>query len=215
MAKKVYTKGVTAIGEAYFANLHKTERFKKPDGSVEDTGKFSVMLKLAPKDAESLTAKLQAEWDKFEDTLDAAKRKQMEIEPNLGIKEYKEEEYFKFGMKHEVKCKDGSTFLKTVAIFDAAKNNIFDSTAGGIGNGSKIRVAYSLNPFFMTKTNYGVSLRLEAVQVLDLKSVGGGDAESFGFDEEEGFVDEQDGAAVFTAEESGTGKVSASTDEDF
>lgn len=195
MAKKVLTKGTTAVGTAIFANLLTTEKFKKEDGTVEDTGKFSIQVKFAPEDEAKLMEKIEADWDKFKETLDAAKQKIVEkYEANLGFREYKEETYFKFKMTHIIKVKaTGEEFTKTVPIFDAKKHSIANDLKG-VGNGSKVRIAYELSPFFMSKSNFGVSLRLSAVQIIDLVEFGGASADSFGFDEEEGF--EETGAAM-------------------
>lgn len=190
MTKQELRKVVTATGTARYASLLTTEKFKKEDGSMEDTGKFTTQVKFDPTETERLKGILMEEWSRFEKTIDPKKRAKMKIEPNIGIKETDDgEEYFKFSMKKDIKCRDGSIFTKSVPIFDSAKNSIADALES-IGNGTKMKVAFECNPFVMTATNYGVSLRLSAIQIIELHTYGGANAESFGFEEADGFVSE-------------------------
>lgn len=179
--KQKNVKGVTPIGEALFAHLSKPEEIQG-----KTTGKYTVMVKLPPDATKQLKTAIESEWQKFCEDPDNAKKK-MPVEYSDGTKEYKDEEYFKFKMNAEISCKDGSVIKKHVPIFDASKREI-SKTLEGLGNGSKVRVAYELVPFFMTKTNAGVSLRLTGVQVIDLVEYGGQSADSLGFEDEEGFV---------------------------
>lgn len=183
MAKQRNAKGVTPVGEALFAHLMKTEVIQQ-----KDTGKFSIMLKLSEKDKKALLDKINAEWEKYKDTLDSKKFK---AEPSLGIKEYNEVEYFKFTSNETIKLKSGELLKRTVPIFDAKQNEI-SKKIQGIGNDSKIKVAYELVPFYMNDKNFGVSLRLSAIQVLALVEFGTQTADTFGFTEEEGFVADEE-----------------------
>ena len=57
-----------------------------------------------------------------------------------------------------------------------------------VGNGSKIKVGAEVVPYSTSMAGTGVTLRLKAVQVIELKSVSGGDSfESWSFSKEEGF----------------------------
>lgn len=56
-----------------------------------------------------------------------------------------------------------------------------------IWGGTKMRVAYQIAPFYTKLVGAGVSLRLEAVQVIDLVGPGQKSADQYGFGEEEGY----------------------------
>lgn len=88
---------------------------------------------------------------------------------------------FSFKMNATGKTKAGEVFTRQPAIFDAA-----GQPAKGlrIGGGSTIRVSYELNPFYVPANGAGVSLRLYAVQVIELVEFGG-NAGYFGFESEE------------------------------
>lgn len=73
----------------------------------------------------------------------------------------------------------------TIPIFDSNQKLV---TGVRIGRGSKLRVAFDANEFCMVATKkVGISARLQAVQILELKEyIPGGGASSYGFDIEEG-----------------------------
>lgn len=179
MMKQKNTKGVTPVGEVLFAHILKTEIIKE-----KDTGKFSIMLKLSEKEKKALLDKINDEWEKFKDTLTG---KKLKYDPSFGLREYQEVEYFKFTSNETIKLKSGEILKRTVPIYDAKQQEI-SKKLNGIGNGSKVKIAYELVPFYMNDKSYGISLRLSAVQLLDLVEFGAQSAESFGFGVEEGYT---------------------------
>lgn len=178
MAKTIYTKGTTPIGEAYFAHLIAPEEYQG-----KSTNKFTIMLKLSPKDTEDLKAKIDAEWQKYTESEEGQKHKYKYDYVN-GVKEYNDTEFFKFKMTHIIKTKRGD-WERTVPIFDAACKAFKEPVE--LGNCSKVRVAYELAPFYVSDKNYGIALRLTGVQVLKLESVDEASADSMGFHQEEGY----------------------------
>ena len=94
---------------------------------------------------------------------------------------------FRFKLKAKVQKRDGTYYEQRPAVLDAKKTPIDSSTL--IGNGSRVKVAFEPIPYVMQSTKrVGVSLRLKAVQVLDLVEYGS--AATSVFDEEDGFVAE-------------------------
>lgn len=91
-----------------------------------------------------------------------------------------------FKRDHKVTRKsDGKTFTFTVPVFDAAGKPITKDIR--IGNDSLMKVSYESRPYVgNSNESYGVSFRLQAVQLLKLvEFVPGGNADSFGFGTEE------------------------------
>jgi hypothetical protein len=95
---------------------------------------------------------------------------------------------FKFKMKALVETRDGRSWEQRPDLYDA-KGKPMDENIGG---GSIIRVSADAFGWYTASLGAGVSLRLAAVQVIDLVSVGGSDAKSHGFQEEEGFESNED-----------------------
>lgn len=108
----------------------------------------------------------------------------------------------RFKLKAKVTPKQGDPFEQRPALFDAKGKPIGTDTK--IGGGSKVKVAYELVPYYTAIAGAGVSLRLKAVQVIDLVEFSGGaSSEAYGFGEEEGYEAEDTPAAQngFTEEE--------------
>lgn len=181
MARNYYTKGVTPVGTALWSHLLSTERFQD-----KDTGCYAISLELAPADEKALVRKLEQEWTKFAESEDGRKHK-YKYDPAIGLHEGKDNNpnYFKFKMRASIPKKDGTFWERHVPVYDAGCKEISKEIAE-LGNGSKVKIAYELVPYYMNDKNYGVSLRLTAVQVIELKTQEE-KAEDFGFGMEEGF----------------------------
>lgn len=189
MAINKLKKGITAVGEVYFAHILKPEEFQG-----KSTNKFSLMLKLAEKDKKKLLDEIDAEWQKYAESEEGSKHKYKYDYAN-GLKEYKDEEYFKFKMTHIIHTRTGKDWERSVPVFDASCKEISKEITG-IGNGSKAKIAYELAPYYITDKNYGVALRLTGVQILDLVEEGDSSASSLGFGQEEGFVKADEDTSV-------------------
>lgn len=99
---------------------------------------------------------------------------------------------------------DGTTYtLSSPALYDSAGKPLPEDVQ--IWGGSKMNVAFRPNFWYSAALGFGVSLDLEAVQVIELANGGVSNvaAEAFGFTEEEGFVANGGETldAVFSAED--------------
>jgi hypothetical protein len=110
-----------------------------------------------------------------------------------------------FKLKALVNMKNGDSFTQKPALFDSQLKPI----TANVGGGSTIRVSYECNPFYTSMIGAGISLRLKAVQVLDLQEFSSGATGSaMGFEKEDGFKE------VSPAQGSGFAKEEEETDED-
>lgn len=188
---------ITPKGEILFPHLTRTETYQG-----QDTGKYTVTLKFSKEDSDKLIDLLEKEWDAAISKGDLADKKPKRgTAPNLGFREDKNGDIiFKAKTNATIKTKTGATMNKTVPVFDAKRQPITEE----VGHGSVGKAALSLNPYFANSTNYGISLYLDGIQVLDLKEPGsfGADAASLGFEEEDGFVSIQDADTLGFGEES-------------
>lgn len=122
---------------------------------------------------------------------------------------------FKFKLKAKVTPKKGDPFEQKPALFDAKGKPLTGYPK--VGGGSIIKVSYEVVPYYTAIAGAGVSLRLKAVQIIELKEYsGGGNAESYGFGEEEGFEASEEDTPPFDADEPPAGgDAGGGEDEDF
>ncbi len=74
-----------------------------------------------------------------------------------------------------------------VNVFDAKGKRLEDVPA--VGSGSRLKMAVELYPYYTDLNGFGYSLRLKAIQIIDLVEYsGGGTSSSYGFGQEDGFV---------------------------
>lgn len=198
-----------------------------PDTKFKAEGEFRVKLRLEGQVAEDFIAHVDALFDKAIDAvakekgLDAAKKKKLK----LADKPYKqatdkdgndiEGAYdFTFKSKASYKNKQGTVVNRKVPMFDAKGTPINVVVYGG----SELKVRYEASAFFSPAFGSGVSLRLEAVQIINLRTSGssGGSADEFGFGEEEGYTAAFGEEPAGSGQESkGTGGTSSEDDEEF
>lgn len=196
-------------GRAIWPHLHAPDKkFKK------EFGEFRIKVAVPEADAqahieriESLAREKFAEAKKEFEAKNKGKTFEKQKAGKFADKPYQEGDGEDAGMViFNVKAPAGGKkkdsdeiYTRQIAVFDAKRQPLPKGTR--VGGGSEVKVAYSLNPF-ATAIGVGVSIRLEAVQVLDLKTFER-DAKSYGFEEEEGFfVNEgEDGEATDEVEE--------------
>lgn len=100
-----------------------------------------------------------------------------------------------YKMKAQFKSKkDGKIYHRKPALFDAKGKPL--AAGVNVGGGSEGKVSCEFYQFYTAKVGAGVSLRLCAVQVLELVEFGTRSASAFGFEEEEGFTAEEPTDAV-------------------
>lgn len=201
MAKIKYPQIRTAKGIAVFPSVHKEATFKE-NGKVVPTGKYECKIMLNDKDAQKMIAQLEKLWDDAMENpakYGVSESKMSKVsgsEPNLGFYEDKDgNTIFKTSCRTKWTDSAGKERKIIVPVFDAKAK----PTSVEVSGGSTIKLQITLVPYVMSKTNYGVSLRLEAVQLLELK-----EWTKNPFDEEEGY-EGMDDREEETAEESQEG----------
>lgn len=203
--KKEKQSFTTPKGTLLFASI------KEIDYGTEDypckEGRFKVTLSLPKKEAKVLLGKLEAEIDNakeaaqeaFEDLKPQTRKKLGEMRFNdVAQEEYDADENptgnyrFVFRTSAFYKTKDGTEKKKTVPVFDSLNQPV--KLPDEIGNGSIGRIAFTVSPYFVEGTGVGgLSLYLNAIQLVDYQRPGERSAEAYGFevDEEDGFVASQ------------------------
>lgn len=210
------------------AEKKKTERFVSPKGIASypyltepDTkfnpdGDYKVSLIVAGDDANKIINFLT---EQHKDAVAKAKKDNAGKRVKEGDLPFFENDdntvTFKFKLKAKVTPKNGKPFEQKPALFDAKGKPL--TSEPKIGGGSVIKVSYEVVPYYTAVAGAGVSLRLKAVQIIELKEYSGGStAENYGFGEEEGFEADDDETLPFDADEpTAGGAAAADEDEDF
>lgn len=177
----------TPAGIAIYPHLN------KPDTRFNPEGQYQVKLRIPSEEAKDLISAIDAVID---EEVAKAKKENPKKAVKLATKPYAvalddegnetDEFIFSFKAKAVLSLKDGNKIPVTVKLFDA-KGGVFPQE-DTIWGGSKLKIAFNAAPFNTAMAGIGASLRIKAVQVIDLVTGGGGNASSFGFGEEEGYV---------------------------
>ena len=180
-------------------------RLNSPDIQWKEWGEYGVRLRFKGKDKGTV-----AFLSQLEDLYDAAIEEQRALLPEnkrskmkLCDKPWREavddqgketgEIEVNFKMAASYKDKNtGNTIPIRPALFDA-KGAALDPSKVKIGGGSLLKVNFFTKGFYTGAVGAGISLRLNAVQVLKLIEWGGGSSDSFGFKAEDGFDSNEGG----------------------
>ena len=170
---------VTCKGKAFYPHLRTPEMFEG-----NDLG-FTIKLIPSVEDAQKFEEFLRHELAKAATLPEFAGKKLNDAASLLGMGETPEgDTFFKFKTKSTYTTKSGDVLNRVIPIYDSQGKPLPKNTE--VGHGSIVKVAYSIHPYYKTKTIKGLTLYLNAVQVLELVERGERDASSFGFDAEEG-----------------------------
>jgi len=201
----------TPAGVAVYPHL------TKPDTRFVPEGQFQVKLRIPSEEAQDLIAELDKA---FAAAQEIAKEKNPGKKIKEATKPYTIEEddegnetgniVVSFKCKAQITDKQGNTRANAPKLFDS-KNKEFPKDEE-IWGGSTLRIAFNAIPYYTAMAGAGISLRLKAVQVIELVSgAGGGTGASYGFGEEDGYV----APAATTVANNATTADAEEEDEDF
>lgn len=161
----------------------------EPDRRFDSTGVFTCTLRLDGSDNETkkfidaIKKVASTHFDVVKGELKKAPKK-----ADLPIKPVLDEEGNETGeidIKFKLKSQGGTgdkTWTQRPALFDSKGNSMKEK----VGGGSVVKIGCEVSPFYTPTLGVGVTLRLKAVQVLELREFGGSSAESW-FTKEDGF----------------------------
>ena len=190
--KKRNVRLTTDVGTALWPHLN------EPDTKFDKDGSYSVNLILNKEGTEKIKSVMAQVLEEFIASGDANTKKSAP----MPIKEDTDKEgkptgdyQIKFKLK-AVGQSRGERWEQRPALFDSSGQPMHEV----IGNGSKIAVGCEVIPYSTAMAGTGVTLRLKAVFVIDLKSMSGGESfDSWSFSKQEGF--KTDGEKKDTQEE--------------
>ena len=186
----------------------------EPETKFSPEGHYKVTAVIPAEEAGELADQLDALFEAHKASLKAQApgQKFKAIDPSFGFEDIDGKPCFTISCKMKAKGmdRDGRAWSSTPALFDATGAPVKDRDAlRGMWSGTTGRVSFEACPFFQPALGAGITLRLKAVQVIDLVE-SGGSAGSYGFQEEAGgwAADEAPASVPFDA--TGT-----ATDEGF
>lgn len=184
-------------GEALFASVvnvdYGTEQYPNPKGGY----KLTLALESAAADklrgmlVEEIDMARNIAEDKFRELKPATRKKLGNMTFNeLGVEEYDKDDQptgrilFRFKTSAFYEKRDGTKMQRKVPLFDSMMQPVLLKEEPG--NGSLVRVAFTCAPYFVEGQGAGgLSLYLDAVQIIKLNLFGGRSASDYGFGEED------------------------------
>jgi hypothetical protein len=178
--------GVTPVGTVVFSHL------TEPDYTFAKEGSYNVKLRLSESDAMPLLDKARELIDEELQSAKAACKTKLEVSKlkmaeDLPIRAELDENaeptgFYILGAKMAASgvTKTGKEWTRKPVIYDA-RGKALDTSSLSIWSGSEIRVAYAMRAFNVPSLGIGVSLRLEAAQIIKLVSGTVKSAEGYGF----------------------------------
>ena len=174
----------------------------QPDTKYEALGLYKVDLSVDSQEAAPLIANIKLAQQKAKEKAPKGKRiKEAELPYYNELDDEGQETgrvIFRFKMRAKVIPKNGGDSWEQKPKFFDASGKLLDDVES-IWGGSILKVSADLAPWYMAAKGAGVTARLKAVQIIDLKTGGGADASSFGFEATEGYSAPQ----VETAQDEG------------
>jgi len=161
-------------------------RLNTPSTKFKEDGEYSVKLTTSAKEAEGYLEQIKAVAREFyQEQCSVLKKDKLRIHP-FPWEEDGGNVTIKFANVAKITAKTGQVYDMKIALLDTKGNPVTDF----VGAGSVIKVAAEVKPWYVPSLGVGVSLRLKAVQIIDLKAPSQlVSADQFGFStEEEGYV---------------------------
>lgn len=172
--KREFINGVTPEGLAQYAYLSKPEVWEG-----KEIG-YTITLRMNDKDTQDFLDKLNGILEKAKEN-----GKKWRKEPFMGIhKDAEGHIVFKFKASSKVTTRGGETIKRTIPIVDAKCQPL---DVKYLGDGTVVKVAYSLSPYWVSSAVNGIGLYLSAVQVIKYVPFVSGKGNSYGFKVEDGY----------------------------
>ena len=164
-------------------------KLNEPDKTFEPKGVFSIEVRLSAEDSAPMIEELTKILDDY--YAEAVKKEKNKLKrSDLPWKAVVNdagtetgEFSFRFKMTARIDTEDGKTIEQRPVLFDAKMRPMTDR----VGGGSIVRVGFEPHAWFVPALGVGMSLRLKAVQVIELRQFAPRTGKDFGFSEEEGF----------------------------
>lgn len=164
-------------------------RIDTPDTKFDEDGVFSCKLHVSEGDFKAFEAQINKQVEaEYKAECASQGKDKLRRASSCPLRITDDGEYEIFAkQKAKVHTKSKGTLEFSIAAYDSQGKKI---ETPKIGSGSTLKMAVEVNTWFVPSQGFGYTLRLRAVQVIDLVEYGGGDG-GFGFGAEaDGYVGE-------------------------
>jgi len=163
----------------------------EPDTKFNPDGDYKVTAMIPAAEGAGIADQLDALYEAHKSSLkeQAPGQKFKAVDPSFGYEDIDGVPHFTLTAKSKAKgiARDGRAWTALPPLFDASGAAVKDrETLRSMWSGTTGRVSFEACPFFNPAIGAGITLRLKAVQILELVS-NGGSANSYGFQEEAGW----------------------------
>tara|TARA_Y100000361_G_scaffold67705_1_gene59630 strand:- start:13484 stop:14086 length:603 start_codon:yes stop_codon:yes gene_type:complete len=172
----------TPVGSAYYP------RIDTPDTKFNPDGVYSCKLHVDEGDYNAFELTVKDIVNKaYKDECTKRGVAKLKIAPTSPIRQTDDGEYEIYAKQVAKKDTRKGLLEFNVAVFDAKGQKLQETPK--IGSGSKLKMGVEIYPYYTDLNGFGYTLRLKAVQIIDLVEYSAGDASSYGFSsEEEGYT---------------------------
>ena len=172
-----------------------------PDTKFDSVGVYTVQLRLQGDPAAKLKGDLESVLEEHIKEVATTTGKKPEKVLPIPMKNVTDDAgvsfiEFRFKMKPSFKSKTGEQVDQRPQVFDSKLQPLTEESC--LGSGSEGKVSFDAVPY-NTSFGCGITLRLRAVQIIDLVQYNGGNSASSGFEIEEGFVEDESKVAPAAA----------------
>lgn len=197
------TKITTPKGRAKYPHVN------EPNTRFNPMGDYTCTLVVSEEDANDFKAKVDKIYKaEYERECILQKKDKLKKSPSFPISQDEDGDWIiKTKQVAKVETKSGDVYNFDIKLFDASGK----PANPRVGSGSIVKCSVEPRTWYMPTLGFGVTLSLKAVQVIELVEQGGNSADSFGFDEEEGYQGESLDDALTDKEEA----LAAEASEDF
>ena len=162
----------------------------EPETKFSPEGHYKVTAIIPAEEAGPMADQLDALFEAHKASLkaQAPSQKFKAVDPSFGYEEIDGKPCFTVSVKMKAKGmdRDGRAWTASPALFDASGAPVkHRESLRSMWSGTTGRVSFEACPFFRPAIGAGITLRLKAVQIIDLVE-SGGSADSYGFQEEAG-----------------------------
>lgn len=162
----------------------------EPETKYNPEGHYKVTAVIPAEEAHVLADQLDELFEAHKASLkaQAPSQKFKAVDPSFGFEDIDGKPCFTVSVKMKAKGmdRDGRAWSASPALFDASGAPVkHRESLRNMWSGTTGRVSFEACPFFQPAIGAGITLRLKAVQIIDLVE-SGGSADNYGFQEEAG-----------------------------